>query len=146
MLNKKFIWYLKLIIVMSLFFIQTSAFGYDITDKFSIGGILAGAYQYQWVDGDDDKGLINYDHLYSGGLNITGKWYGRADDNIGIGYAYLDGQNDINYTQVAEVYWRLVLNDYVAVTVDAQYMQDKYDTDEDDIDGFILGIRGAVGF
>jgi len=146
MLNKKFIWYLKLIIVMSLFFIQTSAFGYGITDKFSIGGILAGAYQYQWVDGDDDKGLINYDHLYSGGLNITGKWYGRADDNIGIGYAYLDGQNDINYTQVAEVYWRLVLNDYVAVTADAKYMQDKYNTGEDDIDGFILGIRGAVGF
>ena len=56
MLNKKFIWYLKLIIAMSLFFIQTSAFGYDITDKFSIGGILAGAYQYQRVDGDNDKG------------------------------------------------------------------------------------------
>ena len=146
MLKKIFIWYLRLIIVMSLFFIQTSAFGYGITDKFSIGGILAGAYQYQWVDGDDDKGLINYDHLYSGGLNITGKWYGRADDNIGIGYAYLDGQNDINYTQVAEVYWRLVLNDYVAVTADAKYMQDKYNTGEDDIDGFILGIRGAVGF
>lgn len=30
--------------------------GYDITDKFSIGGVLAGAYQYQWVDGDDNKG------------------------------------------------------------------------------------------
>jgi hypothetical protein len=24
-------------------------------------------------------------------LNITGKWYGREDDNIGIGYAYLKG-------------------------------------------------------
>ena len=108
-----------------------------------LGDIMGAWIRFGW---QDDKALINYDHLYSGGLNITGKWYGRADDNIGIGYAYLDGQNDINYTQVAEVYWRLVLNDYVAVTVDAQYMQDKYDTDEDDIDGFILGIRGAVGF
>ena len=367
MLNKKLIGYLKLIIVMSLFFIPTSAFGYDITDKFSIGGILAGAYQYQWVDGDDDKGrgavpfepeisfrptahdeifakfgfaagnglndvtdfnlapwaapleddvkdingrnrdylltawymhifefsennalrliggiidatdyvdenayandeytqfmnaalvngpsgfapsfdiggavewqigiwditavgmnvgenddgnnfnffagqigykmnsflgegnyrvigqltskefldangdkerrlaallsfdqqlgdifgawirfgwqddkaLINYDYLYSGGLNITGKWYGRENDNIGIGYAYLNGKNDLDYTQVAEVYWRFVLNDYLAITADAQYMQDEYETDGDDIDGFILGIRGAVEF
>ncbi len=55
-LNKKFMWYLKLTAVMCLFFMQTSAIGYDITDKFSIGGILAGAYQYQWVDGDDDIG------------------------------------------------------------------------------------------
>ncbi|MBW2429940.1 MAG: porin, partial [Deltaproteobacteria bacterium] len=55
-LNKKFIWYFKLSIVMSLFFVQTSANGYDITDKFSIGGILAGAYQYQWVAGDDNIG------------------------------------------------------------------------------------------
>ncbi|MBW2430082.1 MAG: hypothetical protein JRF56_14070 [Deltaproteobacteria bacterium] len=58
----------------------------------------------------------------------------------------MSGKNDINYTQVAEAYWRFVLNDYVAVTADAQYMQDEYETDEDDIDGFILGIRGAVGF
>jgi hypothetical protein len=27
---------------MSLFLIQTSAYGYDITDKFSIGGIIDG--------------------------------------------------------------------------------------------------------
>jgi hypothetical protein len=51
----------------------------------------------------------------------------------------LDGKNDINYKQVAEVYWRFVLNDYVAVIVYAQYMQDEYNTDEDDMDGFILG-------
>lgn len=82
----------------------------------------------------------------SGGLNITGKWYGREGDNIGIGYAYWDGKNDFNQTQVAEVYWRFVLNNYVAVTADAQYMQDEYDTDDNDTDGFILGIRGAVEF
>ncbi|NNL76730.1 MAG: hypothetical protein HKO68_10390 [Desulfobacterales bacterium] len=55
-MNKKIIWYFRLTIVMSLFLIQTNAIGYDITDKFSIGGILAGAYQYQRVDSDDDRG------------------------------------------------------------------------------------------
>ena len=108
-----------------------------------LGDIFGAWIRFGW---QDDKALIDYDYLYSGGLNITGKWYGRADDNIGIGYAYLNGQNDFDYSQVAEVYWRLALNDYVAVTFDAQYMQDKYNTDNDDIDGFILGIRGAVRF
>ena len=56
MLKIKFIWYFALTLVANLLFIQSSALGYDINDKFSIGGVLAGAYQYQWVDGDDNKG------------------------------------------------------------------------------------------
>jgi porin len=108
-----------------------------------LGDIFGAWIRFGW---QDDKALIDYDQLYSGGLNITGKWYGREDDNIGIGYAYLNGKNDLDYTQVAEVYGRFVLNDYLAITADAQYMQDEYDTDEGDIDGFILGIRGAVEF
>ena len=54
--DRKFLWYFKLTVVMSLFFIWTTALGYDVTDKFFVGGILAGAYQYQWVDGDENKG------------------------------------------------------------------------------------------
>lgn len=108
-----------------------------------LGSIFGAWIRFGW---QDDKALINYDALFSGGLNITGKWYGRENDNIGIGYAYLNGKNDFDYTQVAEVYWRFVLNDYFAVTANAQYMQDEFDSDEDDIDGFILGIRGAVEF
>jgi len=34
----------------------SNSYAYDITDKFSISGVLSGAYQYQWVDGDDNKG------------------------------------------------------------------------------------------
>ena len=34
----------------------SNSYAYDITDKFSIGGVLSGAYQYQGVDGDDNKG------------------------------------------------------------------------------------------
>ena len=108
-----------------------------------LGDIFGVWIRFGW---QDDKALIDYDQLYSGGLNITGKWYGRLDDNIGIGYAYLDGKNDIDCTQVAEVYWRFVLNDYFAVTADAQYMHDEYKTAEDDIDGFILNFRGTLGF
>jgi Carbohydrate-selective porin, OprB family len=94
----------------------------------------------------DDKVLIDYDALFSGGLNITGKWYGRRDDNIGVGYAWMNGKNDLDYTQVAEIYWRVVLNDYFAVTADLQYMQDKYDPGSDDVDGLIGGLRMTAEF
>jgi porin len=108
-----------------------------------LGKIFGGWIRYGWAD---DKVLIDYKGLVSGGLNITGKWYGREADNIGLGYAYLNGKNDFDYTQVAEAYWRFVLNDYFAVTADLQYMQDKYDAGRDDVDGFIGGVRMTAEF
>jgi hypothetical protein len=109
-----------------------------------LGDIFGAWIRFGW---QDDKAFINYDTLFSGGLNITGKWYGRGDDNIGIGYAYLNGKNNFGYTQVAEVYWRVVLNDYFAVTADVQYMKDKYDAPGvDDPEGIIGGIRMTTEF
>ncbi|KPK23062.1 MAG: hypothetical protein AMK69_18645 [Nitrospira bacterium SG8_3] len=55
MLTRKFIGYFTLTIALSSLFIKSGALGYDINDKISIGGILAGAYQFQWVDGDQDQ-------------------------------------------------------------------------------------------
>ena len=89
-------------------------------------------------------GEINLNQLAN--LQVKIIWYGRGEDNIGIGYAYLNGENDLDSTQVVELYWRFVLNKYFAVTADLQYMQDNYNTEMEDIDGFILGIRGAVEF
>jgi len=110
-----------------------------------LGDIIGAWIRFGW---QADDALVNYDYLFSGGLNITGKWYGRGQDNIGIGYAYLSGadDSDFDYTQVAEIYWRFVLNDYFAVTADVQYMADEFDNDEDDISGIILGIRSTVEF
>jgi porin len=91
--------------------------------------------------------VIVYDTLYSGGLNITGTWYGREGDNVGIGYAYLNGKYDLNYTQVAGVYRRFVLNDHFTLTADLQYMKDKFDTPNmDDLEGIIGGIRMTAEF
>ena len=94
----------------------------------------------------DDSAAINYQNLYSGGINIGGTLWGRKDDNLGIGYAYLDGGNkDINSSQVAEAYARFVLNEYFALTLDVQYMKDKIDN-EDDPSGFIGGLRMTAEF
>ena len=110
-----------------------------------LGDIFGGWLRFGW---QDDDAVVNYDYLLSGGLNITGRWYGREIDNIGIGYAYLNGadDSDFDYSQVAEVYWRFVLNEYFAATVDLQYLMDVFDTGGDDIAGFIFGIRATVEF
>jgi porin len=111
----------------------------------ALGDIFGAWIRFGW---QDDAALINYDALYSGGLNITGKWYGREEDNVGIGYAYINGDNDsdIDRTQVLEVYWRVAFNDYFCATADFQYVQDKYDNSDDDIDGIIGGIRMTAEF
>lgn len=83
--------------------------------------------------------------LFSGGVNIIGQWYGRPQDNIGIGYAYLNGANGLDATQVAEIYWRVALNAHLALTADLQYMADRYDDPlREDIEGVIAGVRVAV--
>ena len=53
---------------------------------------------------------------------------------------------DFDFSQVTEVYWWFVLNDFFAATADVQYMNDEFNTDKDDLEGVILGIRGTVGF
>ena len=108
-----------------------------------LGDIFGAWIRFGW---QDDKALIKYDTMYSGGINILGRWYGREQDDIGVGYAFLNGKNDIDRTQVAEVYWRMAFNDYFAATADFQYIQDKYENSDEDIDGIIGGIRLTVAF
>lgn len=118
-------------------------FGAFISCDQELGDIFGFWIRVGW---QDDKALVDYNRLVSGGLNFTGKWYGREDDNIGIGYAFLNGKNDLDQTQVAEIYWRFVLNNYFAVTADIQYMRDKFTTGQNDIKGLIGGIRMTAEF
>ncbi len=94
----------------------------------------------------DDKALINYESLYSGGIDISGKIWKRENDNIGIGYAYLSGANSgIDKTQVAEAYARFMLNEIFALTLDTQWIKDKY-VAGDSPKGFIYGVRMTAEF
>ena len=89
---------------------------------------------------------MNYKALYSGGINILGRPWGRPDDNIGAAYGYLSGGNrDVRDTQVAEIYYRFVVNRIFAVTADVQYMEDNLATSPSP-KGFILGLRGTAEF
>lgn len=96
----------------------------------------------------DDKAGIDFQDLYSGGIHVAGKLWGRENDAIGLGYAHLCGGNqDIDRSRVAEMYLRIALNEIFAVTLDAQYLDDQYQKDTgDDVDGWICGIRLTAAF
>lgn len=48
-------------------------------------------------------------------------------------------------TNAVEAYYRFVVNDYLALTADVQYMKDKY-REGDDIDGWVFGVRAVAEF
>ena len=92
--------------------------------------------------------MVDYAHIYSGGLNISGNLWGRGQDNLGIGYGYLSGGNTgVRQTQVAEAYARFGFMEYFAVTLDLQYMEDRFDPGAgENMDGWIAGIRFAMEY
>jgi porin len=110
------------------------------------GTHVAGWLRFGW--GDDDA-AVDASNLYSGGLDIRGGLWGRDADNIGLGYAYFDGGNTgLERVQVAEAYYRLALNAWLALTADLQYQDNRYDDDEagTDVDALTWGLRAVVEF
>ena len=93
-----------------------------------------------------DNEQINYRAIYSGGIDIRGVTWNRLLDNIGIGLVYLDGGNRrIIRTRIAEAYYRMVINPYLALTTDIQYMRDEY-FQIAGAEGVIYSFRATVNF
>lgn len=94
----------------------------------------------------DDSPMIDYQAIYSGGLDVRGRGWGRPADNIGLGFAYLEGGNQaLDHTQIAEAYYRFVFSRLVSVSADIQYMRDSLKQGAN-IDGYIYSIRAALEF
>ncbi len=73
-----------------------------------------------------DDAAVDFRAVYSGGLDLQGAAWGRDGDNIGIGYAYVDGGNlEHAHSQAVETYSRLAINDYLALTADVQYLEQR---------------------
>lgn len=97
----------------------------------------------------DDAAAIDHDQLYSGGVNINGKAWGRAGDDVGIGYAYLKGAraSGLDNTQVFETYVRFAIFAHADFTFDIQYILNKGDRGADDSpEGTIIGGRLSTYF
>lgn len=91
---------------------------------------------------------VDYADIYTGGVDIKGGLWGRAQDNIGLGYGYLNGGNKgINNAQIGEVYVRFALSELFALTLDVQYQDNRYNAGAGvDTSGWIYGARGVVEF
>jgi porin len=94
----------------------------------------------------DDEAAVDFDALYSGGVDLDGKLWGRGEDNVGIGYAHVSGGNDtLRETHVLEAYYRYVVHDALALTGDVQHVADGL-RDAKGPAGFVLGLRATVTF
>lgn len=103
-----------------------------------LGDILGGWLR---LGTQKDAAAIVYNQIYSGGLNISGRLWGREGDNMGIGYAHIGGGNqDVEHTNVCEVYARIAINNIFAVSGDVQYMKDQKRA-IDSPQGLIFGLR-----
>jgi len=104
----------------------------------ALGEILGAWIRFGW---QDDAAAVNYRAIYSGGLDISGRIWGRPDDNMGIAYAHLNGGNQgVDHTHVLETYVRFALSEVFAITGDVQYMNDAM-RQGDSPDGWIFGLR-----
>lgn len=98
------------------------------------------------VDVQDDEIAIDYDALYSVGINVLGQAWSRPLDNVGIAYGYLDGGNlDIERSWVAEAYYRLGLRPQLWLTGDVQYIDEDLDQGAD-AKGWVFGLRASFKF
>jgi len=67
--------------IIFLVFINETVLGYDLTDKLSIGGVMAGTYQQQWVDGDDNpgRGALSFQPEFSFRPTAQDEFYASSD-------------------------------------------------------------------
>jgi hypothetical protein len=119
---------------------------YGLSFDQAFGNVFGGFLRFAW---QTDDAAVDYKAIYSGGLNIAGQGWGRDDDNIGLGYAYMQGGNTgVDGSQVAEAYYRIQLNDALGVTADIQYISDKYEPTTQTLNpkGWIVGFRATAEF
>jgi len=100
----------------------------------------------------DDEAQVDYNNLISFGFNVPFYFLGKEGNEFGIGYAYLDRPDDadISNTHAVEAYAKFELFSYEVLssdlTVDFQYLTDNYADDNDDKEGYILGLRWNLAF
>jgi len=113
--------------------------GFGISADQQLSSIIGVFARLDW---QNDAAVIDHQTAYSGGININGKLWGRENDEIGIGYAYLNGadNSNIDSTNAFETYAKFKISQFNDISFDIQYIDDNLKHDEDR-KGFIYGVR-----
>lgn len=101
-----------------------------------------------WVrlGSQDSDAAIDYQHMLSGGVQISGNLWHRINDTAGAGFTFLSGGNKaLDYSHVFESYYRLGLTNMTSITVDMQYLDDRI-KNNDNRQGFVFSLRAVVEF
>lgn len=118
---------------------EESLKGFGISADQQVSKIFGVFARLGW---QDDKAVIDHDAVYSAGLNINGELWGREKDEIGLGYAYLNGtdKGDLDSTNAFETYAKFKISKFSDVSPDIQYIDDNLKRGENR-KGFIYGVR-----
>lgn len=110
-----------------------------------------------------DALLGDYSARYTGGLSVLGTSWGRTRDNLGIAVGYLQGperdsspgergpmaalpdEAPLASTWLGEAYYRFVAAEWLALSADIQYMNDRYRAGED-VSGWVFGLRATLDY
>lgn len=119
-------------------------------DQQIIKDTLGAFFRAGW---QDDSARVDYNRMYSLGLNLNGSLWGRKDDEVGVGYAYLKApskKEELKHSQVFEGYVKFKLFSYKAIssdiTFDYQYIRDKARDSENTRAGNVYGVRWNINF
>ncbi|WP_353683915.1 carbohydrate porin [Thermodesulfovibrio sp. 3907-1M] len=102
---------------------------------------------------DDSAQRVNYNRMVSLGLNLNGSVWGRKDDEVGVGYAYLktpSKNEELKHSQVFESYVKFKLFSYKFlssdITLDYQYIRDTARESDNTKAGHVYGVRFNINF
>lgn len=119
-------------------------------DQQLIKDTLGAFFRAGW---QDDSVKIDYYRMFSFGLNLNGDIWGRKDDEVGVGYAYLKSPSkneEIKHSQIFEGYIKFKLFSYKSlgsdITFDYQHIRDTYRELTNKKAGNIYGIRFNITF
>jgi porin len=99
------------------------------------------------VGRQDNVAKVRFESLYSGGLSLRGRAWGRPADNVGLGLAVAQGGNlETDRLQVVELYYRAELAAAMAVTADLQHLGERTAGGSATISGWIGGLRVTYTF
>ena len=94
----------------------------------------------------DHEAAIDYQHMFSGGVQIAGNLWRRINDTAGVGFTFLnDGNKTIDYSHIFESYYRLGLTNMTSITADLQYLDDRT-KNSDHRQGVVFSLRAVVEF
>ena len=95
----------------------------------------------------DDAAAVRFRSLYSGGVSLRGRSWGRPADDVGIGVAVARGGNlDTDHLRVIECYYRAELNTQLAVTLDLQHVREQPAGSDEATAAWIGGLRVSFSY